>query len=66
MMCCLNDILNLKHDLTFWCHFRANPNVEPEAEQKKEVRNSPKPANTAAQSSNVSHLYPNELCLVIN
>ncbi|XP_048031208.1 N-acetyltransferase ESCO1 [Megalobrama amblycephala] len=31
---------------------RANSNVEPEAEQKKEVRNSPKPANTAAQSSN--------------
>ncbi|XP_067291347.1 N-acetyltransferase ESCO2 isoform X2 [Pseudorasbora parva] len=31
---------------------RASSDVEPEAEQKKEVRNSPKPAHTAAQSSN--------------
>lgn len=31
---------------------RTNSDVEPEAEQKKDVRNSPKPANAAAQSSN--------------
>ncbi|XP_056105332.1 N-acetyltransferase ESCO1 isoform X1 [Rhinichthys klamathensis goyatoka] len=31
---------------------RANSGDEPEAEQKKEIRDSPKPANTATQSSN--------------